>query len=283
MPEASTRAAALMSGQVDFVEAPSPDAIPRLKVGRHAHHHAALSAQLALPAQLQKGPFTDVRVRQAANYAINRDEMVDMLGGVAMEGYGVFTPSQAFYGNPVKYNFDTKKANALLKEANCLPCNITLGISTSGSGQMQPLPMNELVKAQLEAAGFKVKFETMDWNTLLATFWAGWREEPELRRHQLQPVRARSGLRASSSTSRPPTGAGRPQLGLVLRTRSWMSWPTRSQASTSTRPSRRRSCSNARDGRGRRRSCLHRARPQPARAVAQAARASCRLRAGSRT
>jgi peptide/nickel transport system substrate-binding protein len=60
----------------------------------------------------QKGPFADVRVRQAANYAINRAEMVDMLGGVAMEGYGVFTPSQAFYGNPVKYTFDTKKANA---------------------------------------------------------------------------------------------------------------------------------------------------------------------------
>src|SRR6478752_1530293 len=104
----------------------------------------------------------------------------DMLGGVAMEGYGVFTPSQAFYGNPVKYTFDTKKANALLKEANCLPCNITVGISTSGSGQMQPLPMNELAKAQLEAAGFKVKFEVMDWNTLLATFWGGWEKNPNV-------------------------------------------------------------------------------------------------------
>jgi ABC-type transport system substrate-binding protein len=31
MPEASTRAAALLSGQVDFVEAPSPDTIPRLE------------------------------------------------------------------------------------------------------------------------------------------------------------------------------------------------------------------------------------------------------------
>jgi peptide/nickel transport system substrate-binding protein len=31
MPEATTRTAALLSGQVDFVEAPSPDAIPKLK------------------------------------------------------------------------------------------------------------------------------------------------------------------------------------------------------------------------------------------------------------
>ena len=31
MPEASTRAAALLSGQVNFIEAPDPDTIPRLK------------------------------------------------------------------------------------------------------------------------------------------------------------------------------------------------------------------------------------------------------------
>ena len=43
-------------------------------------------------------------------------------------------------------------------------------ISTSGSGQMQPLPMNELVKAQLEAVGFKVKFDVIDWNTVLDVF-----------------------------------------------------------------------------------------------------------------
>ena len=31
MPEATTRAAALLSNQVDFVEAPLPDTIPKLK------------------------------------------------------------------------------------------------------------------------------------------------------------------------------------------------------------------------------------------------------------
>ena len=59
----------------------------------------------------------------------------------------------AYYGHPPKYKFDPKKAHALLQEAGCLPCKVTFGISTSGSGQMQPLPMNELVKSQLEAVG----------------------------------------------------------------------------------------------------------------------------------
>ena len=56
MPEASTRAAALLSGQVDFVEAPSPDTIPALKRRRHEHRHRALSAQLGLPAARRQGP-----------------------------------------------------------------------------------------------------------------------------------------------------------------------------------------------------------------------------------
>ena len=65
------------------------------------------------------------------------------------------------------YKYDKEKARALLKEAGCLPCAITLAISTSGSGQMQSLPMNELVKQQLEDAGFKVTLQVMDWNALL--------------------------------------------------------------------------------------------------------------------
>ena len=60
------------------------------------------------------------------------------------------------------------KAKQLLHEAQCLPCKVTLAISTSGSGQMQSLPMNELVKSQMDAAGFEVKLEPIDWNALLA-------------------------------------------------------------------------------------------------------------------
>jgi ABC-type transport system substrate-binding protein len=38
---------------------------------------------------------------------------------------------------------------------------------------MQPLPMNELVKEQLEKVGFKVKFDTLDWNTVLTIYLQG--------------------------------------------------------------------------------------------------------------
>jgi peptide/nickel transport system substrate-binding protein len=41
-------------------------------------------------------------------------------------------------------------------------------ISTSGSGQMQPLPMNEYVQDSLkQACGVNVEFDTVEWNVLL--------------------------------------------------------------------------------------------------------------------
>jgi len=178
MPEATTRAAALLAGQVDLIEAPSPDIIPRLKsAGMNVITHPYPHVWPYL-LNFQRGPFKDLRVRQAANYAINREEVVDMLGGVAIPSYATYTKYQKNYGHPFEYKFDAAKATALLKEAGCYPCEITIGISTSGSGQMQPLPMNELVKAQLEAAGFKVKFEVLDWNTVLDAFIKGWQKYP---------------------------------------------------------------------------------------------------------
>jgi peptide/nickel transport system substrate-binding protein len=82
------------------------------------------------------------------------------------EGYSTIPPSTPYFGHPILYKYDPNKATALLKEAGCYPCAVTFAISTSGSGQMQPLPMNELVKSQLDAAGFKVNLKVMDWAAL---------------------------------------------------------------------------------------------------------------------
>ena len=167
MPEADTRTAALLTGQVNFVEAPSPDAIPRLKAAGMQIILNTYPHNWPYILNFAHGPMTDIRVRRAANYALNRKEFVELLGGTAIEDYATMPPTSPWYGHPIKYEYDLVKAKELLKEANCLPCKITLAISTSGSGQMQPLPMNELVKSQLEAAGFEVDFKVMDWNSLI--------------------------------------------------------------------------------------------------------------------
>jgi len=195
MPEASTRTAALLSGQVNWIEAPSPDAIPRLKSEGMRIVTNVYPHDWPYMLNFARGPFRDLRVRQAANYAVNRQDVVDLLGGTAIPEHDVVPPSLPYYGHPPAYDHDPAKARALLEEANCLPCKVTFGISTSGSGQMQPLPMNELVKAQLEDAGFEVNLQTMDWNTLLDIYRGGVDKSPNydglnFSRGLLDPVNA---------------------------------------------------------------------------------------------
>ena len=96
MPEASTRTAALLTGQVDWIEAPSPDAITRLKSAGMKIVTNVYPHDWPYLLNFTRGPFMDLRVRQAANYAINRQDVVDLLGGTAIPEHDVVPPSMAF-------------------------------------------------------------------------------------------------------------------------------------------------------------------------------------------
>ena len=86
MPEAATRTAALLTGQVNFVEAPSPDAIPRLKSAGMQIVTNTYPHNWPYILNFVHGPMTDIRVRRAANYALNRGEFVELLGGTGDRG-----------------------------------------------------------------------------------------------------------------------------------------------------------------------------------------------------
>jgi len=179
IPDAVTRISALLTGQVDWVEAPAPDTIGQLKqagmqivLNRYPHIWPYLYS--CLP----DSPFRDVRVRQAMNLAIDRDGLCTMLGGgTALPAKGIVPQGHPWFGKPsFDVRYDPDAARALLKEAGYgpgKPCAVTFLISTAGSGQMQPLPMNEAIKESLEDVGFAVTLQAMDWEALRARRRAG--------------------------------------------------------------------------------------------------------------
>lgn len=63
-------------------------------------------------------PFNDVRVRQAVNYAVNRQRIANFLSGRAVVARGALPPGMPGY-NPhlFQYPYDPEKARALLKAA----------------------------------------------------------------------------------------------------------------------------------------------------------------------
>jgi ABC-type transport system substrate-binding protein len=174
IPDANSRVAALRSGQVDWVEVPPPDVISSLKgagftitTGSYPHVWPYLFNIGAT-----NSPVKDVRVRQALNYCIDRPGLVSMLNGLAEPSVGWLKASDPNFGAPKnRYTFDPAKGKALLAEAGygkAKPLSIKVMVSTSGSGQMLPLPMNEYLQENLrEACGVDLQINAVEWQVLL--------------------------------------------------------------------------------------------------------------------
>jgi peptide/nickel transport system substrate-binding protein len=178
LPDASARTAALLSGQVDWIESPSPDAVPQLK------SRGMVITQNVYPhnwtwhfSRLEGSPWNDIRIRKAANLAVDRAGMVELLGGMMLPAKGMVPPSSPWFGKPsFEVKTDVAAAKKLMAEAGFSkekPVSVKAIISLSGSGQMQPLAMNELIQQNLAEIGIKVEFEVMEWNALVASWRAG--------------------------------------------------------------------------------------------------------------
>jgi ABC-type transport system substrate-binding protein len=94
---------------------------------------------------------------------------------------GFMPPGHQWFGHPnFKVTYDPAQAKKLLAEAGygpSKPLATKILISASGSGQMQPLPMNEFVQQNLAEVGIKVEFEVVEWNTLINIWRAGAKHE----------------------------------------------------------------------------------------------------------
>ena len=99
-------------------------------------------------------PWLDRRVRQAANLCINRSELKELLGGMMAEPKGTGRPGHPWWGNPkFEIKYDPAAAKKLMGEAGfsaAKPLKVKVQTSASGSGQMQPIPMNEFVQQNLK-------------------------------------------------------------------------------------------------------------------------------------
>jgi peptide/nickel transport system substrate-binding protein len=182
LPEANARVAALRSGQVDWIEAPPPDAVPSLKAaGMQIITNSYPHNWTWHLSRIEGSPWNDVRVRKAANLAIDRDGMKEMLSDLMIPAQGFFPPGHQWFGNPTfRLTHDVAAAKKLMAEAGygpTKPLRTKILISASGSGQMQPLPMNEFVQQNLAEIGIQVEFEVVDWNTLINIWRAGAKHE----------------------------------------------------------------------------------------------------------
>ncbi|ACS87138.1 ABC transporter substrate-binding protein [Musicola paradisiaca] len=178
LPEANARTAALLSKQVDWIEAPAPDAVEQIKAqGFQIYANAQPHLWPWQFSFLAGSPWKDIRVRKAANLCLNRGELKSYLGGYMKEATGVYESDSPWHGKPAfEIKYDPDAARKLMSEAGFSagkPLHVTVATSASGSGQMQPLPMNEYIQQNLKSCFFDVEIKVTEWNTLFTNWRLG--------------------------------------------------------------------------------------------------------------
>src|SRR2546429_3257766 len=179
MPEANVRTAALLSGQVDWIEAPSPDAVAELK--QRGFLLKTNEEPHVWPwkfSRVDGSPWNAIRLRKAANLCVDREGLKDgLLAGLMVPATGTFEPGHPWRGKPTfEIKFDKPAAQKLMQEAGFGPTkklSVKIQTSASGSGQMLPLPMNEYLQQALAECYFDVQLDVIEWNTLFTNWRRG--------------------------------------------------------------------------------------------------------------
>ena len=175
MPELTTRVAALVSGQADLVSDIPPDQTGKIQSSGNAHVEISSLGGFVIMVKmtnyLMPGPWQDVRVRKAINYAIDMDTIIKTV----LEGYGVVLgvplEKEAFGFNPnIKwYGYDPERAKTLLREAGYAN-GFEMTLHAPNRRYMNDIEVMQAMAQMLSKVGIKAKVEVWE-QSVYTTKW----------------------------------------------------------------------------------------------------------------
>jgi peptide/nickel transport system substrate-binding protein len=183
VPDPLTRAAALAIGEVDIIQAVPLDLIETLEEKRAVQIKTAPGTQPKwMEMNVQRPPFDDVRVRQALNYAIDKERIIEeVYGGRAVALPGPLSPFNNFADKGLEpYPYDPTKALALLAEAGWMDSDgdgmldqdgerLTFAMDTL----QEWLPLAEAVADQLRVIGVTANIRSWEPSLIRPRLLAG--------------------------------------------------------------------------------------------------------------
>lgn len=170
IPEGASRTIALETGEVDVVqELPTMDINKVVDNGQLKLYQKPSTRVDFFAMNNEMEPFNNKKVRQAMNYAINKDAIMAVaIDGAGTEAKSVLAPSMLGYkAGPYKY--DVEKAKALLAEAGYAD-GFTMTISTSGDNRKR---IAEIIQANLMEVGITAEIKMLEWGTFIDAIMNG--------------------------------------------------------------------------------------------------------------
>ncbi len=171
IPDATARVTELLTGGVDVILPIAPDFIERLERNPQISVHRKTGLTVwYVGFNVEKKPFTDKRVRQALNHAVNKEAIVrDILKGTGVPAIGPLLPGTWAAEPGVKrYPYDPAAARRLLAEAGYPNgFEVEFWVPESGSGMQSPVEMSTVIQSNLAAVGVKAPLKTFEWGSYL--------------------------------------------------------------------------------------------------------------------
>lgn len=169
IPDETTRRQELEAGSIDGYDLPNPVDWKGLEEAGNKVEIRDPFNILYLGLNPEANPkLKDVKVRQAINYAINRESLVKSQLPEGATPASQFMPDTVSgYNEDLKpYPYDVDKAKSLLKEAGAEGLTLQFAYPSEVSRPYMPNPqkIHEAIKNDLEKAGITVKVTTKPWN-----------------------------------------------------------------------------------------------------------------------
>jgi peptide/nickel transport system substrate-binding protein len=173
IPDQQTQVNALLNGEIDVVEIVPVDLLPLLQKDKNIKIVVVNAAgrQYELRFNVLHKPFDNPKIREAVLYALDQKPFLE--ANVGSADYYTLCKSVFPCGSPLattkgwddKLSGNVAKAKELLKEAGYDGTPVVLMHQTDIAGHNN---LATVAKPQLEAAGFKVDLQAMDWQTLVS-------------------------------------------------------------------------------------------------------------------
>src|SRR5579875_404298 len=174
VPDSAVKAAGLVAGDFDVVDAVSPLDLPRLARDPRVVVRQEPSATVNVVAvNNARPPFTDVRVRRALWHAIDRRAVLKTAYGPGSVPVAVFmdarSPSYVDMGDP--YPYDPERARRLLADAG-YPHGFATDLALPQPYEAH-IKAGELVQAMLARVGIQARIRVVEWGMLLSRIYGG--------------------------------------------------------------------------------------------------------------